>query len=575
MTDLEVYINTRGFLDALGARPSVSFDAVALAEDLRAVDPTSGIVSSPRIARAVIAAIHDAGLQPRYAGKVPTPTLAAWAGTLHIPCVMITGSHIPADRNGVKFYTPEGEVLKSDETEILAAVSAVRAREYAKNAGETRFDARGMLRDPPPTPDVEAVAAESYVARYTDPFGDARPLAGKRIVLYQHSAVGRDLLARIFSNLGAEVIPTRRSETFVPVDTEDVDADDLALFETIAAEHPGAFAIISTDGDSDRPLVIDEDGTFYRGDVLGVVVAEYLGATFAAVPVSASDAIERHLAARAAADKPTFTVARTRIGSPYVIAAMNQAVARGEALVCGWESNGGFLTANDVPFGDGSLPALPTRDATLPILVALLAAAERNISVSALFAELPPRFTGAGLIDDFPREASAAILAALRPADDTIVDVDLASLPSALSAQQREDLDAIRERLTRYFRPDDGFGAITHLNLVDGVRIGFDNDEIVHLRPSGNAPQLRIYAVSDSAERCAEIIALGLRESDGLLRRLERDLAAGRLTKRPETYGNGDSNHTHAARRANLTALREIVARSAGPRQVLAITNGG
>ncbi len=34
---------------------------------------------------------------------------------------MVTGSHIPFDRNGLKFYRPEGEISKADELAILAA----------------------------------------------------------------------------------------------------------------------------------------------------------------------------------------------------------------------------------------------------------------------------------------------------------------------------------------------------------------------------------------------------------------------------------------------------------------------
>jgi phosphomannomutase len=37
---------------------------------------------------------------------------------------MVTGSHIPADRNGIKFYRPKGEVLKEDEAGMRGQVIA-------------------------------------------------------------------------------------------------------------------------------------------------------------------------------------------------------------------------------------------------------------------------------------------------------------------------------------------------------------------------------------------------------------------------------------------------------------------
>ena len=60
------------------------------------------------------------------------------------------------------------------------------------------------------------------------------------------------------------------------------------------------------------------------------------------------------------------------------------------------------------------------------------------------------------------------------------------------------------------------------INVLDGVRIYFHNGDLAHVRPSGNAPQMRIYANSDSQARADEIVELGLREPDGILRQLER-----------------------------------------------------
>jgi phosphomannomutase len=58
--------------------------------------------------------------------------------------------------------------------------------------------------------------------------------------------------------------------------------------------------------------------------------------------------------------------------------------------------------------------------------------------------------------------------------------------------------------------------------VLDGVRIYFTNGDVAHIRPSGNAPQLRIYANGDSQERADRIVQLAVREPDGILRQLER-----------------------------------------------------
>ena len=473
ITDLEAYINTRGFLDYVGAHDGT----VVLAGDLRP--------STDRILAAVARAIEDAGCAVDFVGKIPTPALTYYALLKKRPSVMVTGSHIPFDRNGIKFNKPEGEVLKDDEAGILESVASVRAAEYAQRPEDSAFDDAGMLRESKGLPPINSDGADLYLQRYLD-FFPSSGLVGKRVIVFEHSAVGRSLLVEILTRLGARVVATRRSETFIPIDTEDITTERLADLQDMADAEGGADAIVSTDGDSDRPLVagLDVDGNvrFFGGDLLGIIVAKYLGADAVAIPISANDAVDIEL----------DNVTKTKIGSPHVVKAMLDAT--GERVV-GWEANGGFLTGSRIEKDGHSLEPLPTRDAVLPILCALYASAEKKCSLAELFDELPPRYSKAGLIDDFPRETSLAII---------------------------ERLD--RDELSRFFTPALGFGAITDIDTLDGLRIYFDNGDIAHIRPSGNAPQLRIYAVANTRARADAIVAAALREPDGILRSLAQSI---------------------------------------------------
>ncbi|TMM71143.1 phosphomannomutase, partial [Salmonella enterica subsp. enterica serovar Newport] len=47
---------------------------------------------------------------------------------------------------------------------------------------------------------------------------------------------------------------------------------------------------------------------------------------------------------------------------------------------------------------------------------------------------------------------------------------------------------------------------ILHSDVTDGFRITIDNNNIIHLRPSGNAPELRCYAEADSQEEACNIV---------------------------------------------------------------------
>ena len=535
ITDLEAYINVKAalryFLSSGDMRAS---SGVVLAGDLRP--------STERIMRACAQAIVDSGYQVENSGKIPTPALISHAISTGRAGVMVSGSHIPFDRNGIKINKSVGEVLKSDEPGIICEVERVRAEECSRTAANSPFDASGMLKRPPDLPPLDRAAEEAYVQRYLGSF-TAGGLSGLRVLVDQHSAVGRDILPRILGELGAEVVTAGRSDTFVSIDTENITEEQLDRLEEFAgaAEARGEplHAIVSTDGDSDRPLVtavlpaadVQPGGRrvrFLPGDLLGIVVAEYLRADGAAVPISANDAVEQRMAERG------VLLAKTKIGSPYVVSALDELRRDGtRARIVGWEANGGFLTGSDIALTAGTLAALPTRDATLPILANLLAAAEQRIGLAALWNRLPARFGRAGLIDNVPVAASQAILAHLIPPGEAIeVEFDDAgraldrSRPNAKPAPLAEPATAEwqqrRATLTRFFTAALGFGDIVRINVLDGVRVYFRNGDVAHLRPSGNAPQLRIYANSDSQARADQIVELGLREPDGILRQLER-----------------------------------------------------
>lgn len=446
MTDEVCHAFALAFLRTLPAAGPAA--PVVLAHDLRP--------SSPRIAAACAAAIRQAGREVRFCGVVPTPALALHAGQAGAAAVMVTGSHIPFDRNGIKFYKPQGEILKADEAPILA-----REVERPEGLGAT------------PLPPASPAAAEGYLRRYLDFFAPGM-LRGKRVGIWQHSSASRDLLAELVARLGGEPVALGRTDAFVPVDTEAVAEADQRQARAWAAEHR-LDALVSTDGDGDRPLVGDEAGTWLRGDIVGLLCAAALGADTVVAPVSCNSALEKCGRFR--------RVVRTRIGSPYVIEAMQGAVAGARGPVVGFEANGGLLLGSPVERDGRRLAPLATRDAVLPALAVLDAAARAGVPVSGLLTSLPRRFTASDRIQDVPTADSKSLLAAL---------------------------SSSREQLSIFFA---GLGPVAGLDQTDGLRVTLASGEVVHLRPSGNAAELRCYAEADSLARAGELAAWGLREA--------------------------------------------------------------
>ncbi|MFS0851490.1 phosphomannomutase [Novosphingobium panipatense] len=458
MTDEVSFTYTCAFLQHLtNVDQFAPGTAVAIAGDLRP--------STPRILAACAAAIRHKGGKVVFCGFVPSPAVAAYGFECAIPSLMVTGSHIPDDRNGIKFNRIDGEILKPDEL-------AIRAEDVVL---PNLFDNRGMLEAVPelgPVLDVES----GYLARYLDFFGPAA-LKGLRLGIYEHSAVGRDVLAQIVEELGAEVVRLGRSEKFVPVDTEAVREEDRHLAREWALQFD-LDAILSTDGDSDRPLLADETGSWMRGDVLGILCAQALEIEAVATPVSCNTALELSGAFR--------DIRRTRIGSPFVIEAM-RILAEGSASACGYEANGGFLLGTPITADGRHLAALPTRDAVLPMVAVLAQARRKGATLSSLQAALPARYTFSERLKDFPTAESQFMLERLlqgTPAD-------------------------VLERLSAMF--GSLAGTASAFDTTDGLRITFENGDIIHLRPSGNAPELRCYTESADAGHAEELNEQSLR----------------------------------------------------------------
>ncbi|MBN1672127.1 MAG: phosphomannomutase [Kiritimatiellae bacterium] len=455
MTDRECYLYTKAFLQYVKSRATVA--CVSLAGDLRG--------STPRIMRAAAYAVREEGLALDYCGTVATPAVTFQGMRNDRPSIMVTGSHIPDDRNGIKFNMPWGEVLKADEAEISERCAALRGQPAGGDSAFERDGALAPARFGAGLGAANAEALAAYRERYLS-FFPPGALAGLKVVFYEHSSVSRDVLRELIETLGATVVRVARSDTFVPVDTEAVEAPDrLAAW---VGEHQ-ADALATTDGDGDRPLLVDEAGKVIRGDVLGIVVAGALNADSVSAPVSCNTALEK-------CGRFPHT-ARTRIGSPYVISAMQKAVAAGRRTVVGYEANGGFLTATDItsPETGNVLKALPTRDAALPVLCALHAAVKAGTPLGALIAQLPERYTSSGLLREFPN-----------------------ALGKALIERFQKEGTGLANRFLR-----EPFGEADSLDFTDGARITFAGGDVVHFRPSGNAPEFRCYTESGSEAAAA------------------------------------------------------------------------
>jgi len=410
--------------------------------------------SSPAIAGDCMAALAAAGFEPIDCGPIPTPALAFYARQQGGAALMVTGSHIPADRNGIKFYGPKGEIDKADEAAITNYVAEL-SDHYAWPPAQAEW----------PTEHDQALAAfRDRVGAVLAP----RALSGLRLGVYQHSTVAAELLVEVLRSYGADVTPVGKTETFVPVDTEAVSPETMAK----AKDWVRAFnfdAVLSADADADRPLIIDENGALFRGDLIGLATALFVRADTVVTPVTSNSGISSAFG---------FKMVRTKVGSPFVIAGMEAAQSTGGTIV-GFEANGGVLLGSDCLLNGKTLSALPTRDSFLPILAVLGTVASTGKSLSALRALWKLPVCASERLENFPVEKSRGLM------------------------QRFADRHALQDFLAP-------FGTVADVDETDGIRARMTSGEIVHLRPSGNAPEFRCYAEAISDDRAAAIVATAL-----------------------------------------------------------------
>lgn len=146
--------------------------------------------------------------------------------------------------------------------------------------------------------------------------------------------------------------------------------------------------------------------------------------------------------------------------------------------VLGFEANGGVLTGSPFTLGGARLAPLPTRDFLVPILAAIVAAHRAGKPLADLVSGLQLPVAASGRIENFATEKGQALVATL--SDDEARRV---AFPAPL-------------------------GMPAAIDRTDGLRMTLAGGRILHLRPSGNAPELRVYT-----EAATEAEADGLVEA--------------------------------------------------------------
>lgn len=353
-------------------------------------------LSSYMVENALTAGLTSTGMNALLLGPVPTPAVGYLTRSMRADLgVMISASHNGFQDNGIKFFGPDGFKLSdADERKIERLVSAGVEAAQPDNIGRARRIDDGLYR---------------YIDRVKSVLGRDRSLEGLRVVIDCANGAAYRAAPEVLWELGAEVI-----KIGVEPNGRNINAACGSTAPRIAAEAVRAYRAdigICLDGDADRIIVIDENGTVADGDqVMALLATRWnkegrLNGNTLVATVMSNLGLERCLA------ESGIHLERTKVGDRHVVEAM-----RNGGWNLGGEQSGHIVMTDHATTGDGLA-------AGLQVLDAMVAEGGRASEVLNVFDPVPQKLENVRYTrgTDDPLE-SCAVTAAIDAAQDMLGD---------------------------------------------------------------------------------------------------------------------------------------------------------
>lgn len=292
-----------------------------------------------RISGTMLQAAFSAGLASMGAsvldlGVIPSPGVAYLCSRLRLPGAVISASHNPYFDNGIKVIGASGSKL-SQETEAEIERFAVGTLEATSVVG-TMNEASHLAKD------------------YTDfltSLTSVDSLSGMRIVLDAGHGAASIFARRVFEAYGASVVVINDDPNGININSKAGSTYLDGLSATVLAE--GADLGLAFDGDADRVLGVDENGTPIDGDVIIAVLADDLKRRGELRHGGVAVTVMSNLGLRRAMETRGITIFETPVGDRHVFEAMER-----YDLVLGGEQSGHVILRDISPTGDGMLTGL-------------------------------------------------------------------------------------------------------------------------------------------------------------------------------------------------------------------------
>ena len=422
---------------AAGTVYGAGYDRVALGRDTRK--------TGRLLVDAVSSGLASVGCDVDRIGVVPTPSLQAYCAREGIPGVMVTASHNPPEFNGIKLVGASGVELTEETLEEVE-------RHLIDGVGCVSWDESGTIRS------VDG-ANRAYREELLDAV-DRERIADAELTVALDPGHGAGTLTspKFFRDLGCDVVTVNAQADgrFPGRDPEPVEAHMKDLERLVRSSD--ADLGVAHDGDADRAMFVDENGTFVSGEALlaaltaneiteGDMVVSAVNTSQRLVDVTQDAGADLHL---------------TPIGSTYIMTEIRKLLDSGRAVPIAGEGNGGIIFPDYRIARDG----------------AYTAARFFELVADSTVSEVIARYDG------------------------------YHSVQANLEYETDDQRSAMIEAIERTAREAD-----VEADTIDGYRLDY-GDAWVLARPSGTEPVIRVYAEAREETRARELL-------DGMVRAIE------------------------------------------------------
>ncbi|MES0811969.1 phosphoglucosamine mutase [Roseibium sp. SCPC15] len=297
-------------------------------------------LSGYMIEYALVAGFTSVGMDVFLLGPMPTPSVAMLTRSLRADLgVMISASHNPFQDNGIKFFGPDGFKLSDD---IEQTIESLAESDLTSRLAGTRDLGRAKRIDG---------AQQRYIEFAKRTLPRQMSLEGLRVVIDCANGAAYKVAPEALWELGADVISMGVTPDGYNINKDCGSTSPEALSRKV--HEVRADIGIALDGDADRVIIVDENGTVVDGDQLMAVVAQSwqasdrLAGEGIVATVMSNLGLERYL------DSLGLNLARTKVGDRYVVEHM-----RANGYNIGGEQSGHIVLSDFATTGDGLIAAL-------------------------------------------------------------------------------------------------------------------------------------------------------------------------------------------------------------------------